>query len=110
MALQKELDNASDYILQLENRFNQSQQTSLELLKQLKLAEVDSNDWQHKVEESQKEIYSLKQYISDFNARVTVYIPAQNDPIDKKMADFINNYPDRKKLKIIFSRESQGVY
>lgn len=26
------------------------------------------------------------------------------------MADFINNYPDRHKLKIMFMRESEGVY
>jgi hypothetical protein len=26
------------------------------------------------------------------------------------MADFLNNHPDRKKLKIPFTRESQGVY
>ena len=27
-----------------------------------------------------------------------------------KIADFINNYPDRNKLKIMFMRESEGVY
>ena len=26
------------------------------------------------------------------------------------MADFINNYPDRNKLKIMFVRESNGIY
>ena len=26
------------------------------------------------------------------------------------MADFINNYPDRNKLKIMFMRETEGVY
>ena len=30
--------------------------------------------------------------------------------IDKKIADFINNYPDRKSLKIMFVRESEGIY
>lgn len=27
-----------------------------------------------------------------------------------KLADFINNYPDRHRLKIMFLRESEGVY
>uniref|UniRef100_A0A7S3S056 GAR domain-containing protein n=1 Tax=Strombidinopsis acuminata TaxID=141414 RepID=A0A7S3S056_9SPIT len=27
-----------------------------------------------------------------------------------KLAEFINNYPDRQKLKIMFMRESEGVY
>ena len=27
-----------------------------------------------------------------------------------KLAEYINNYPDRQKLKIMFMRESEGVY
>ena len=27
-----------------------------------------------------------------------------------KVAEFINNYPDRNKLKIMFMRDSEGVY
>jgi hypothetical protein len=34
----------------------------------------------------------------------------KEDSIDKKLAEFINNYPDRSKLKIMFMRESEGVY
>ena len=30
--------------------------------------------------------------------------------IDRRIADYINNYPDRQKLKIMFMRESEGVY
>lgn len=26
------------------------------------------------------------------------------------MADYINNFPDRKRLKLVFMRESEGVY
>ena len=46
----------------------------------------------------------------DLKARIAVYIPVKNDAIDKKLAEYINNYPDRKKLKIMFMRESSGVY
>ena len=34
----------------------------------------------------------------------------KDDPVDHKMAEFINNYPDRHKLKIMFMRTSEGVY
>jgi hypothetical protein len=37
-------------------------------------------------------------------------MPVSSDLIDKRMADFINNHVDRKKLKIQFTRESMGVY
>ena len=34
----------------------------------------------------------------------------KDDPVDKKLAEYINNYPERSKLKIMFMRESEGVY
>lgn len=70
--------------------------TSLELLKQLK--------------ESEQEVETLKSYIIDLKSKIAVYIPMKDDPIDEKLADFINNYPDRQRLKIMFMRESEGVY
>lgn len=94
--LQKELDNATDYILELEEKVYKANKTSLELLKQLKDAEV--------------EIETLKQYIIDLKQRIAVYIPVKEDAVDKKLAEFINNYPERSKLKIMFMRESDGVY
>ena len=43
-------------------------------------------------------------------SRIAVYLPQKGDPVDKKLAEYINNYPDRQKLKIMFLRESEGVY
>ena len=56
------------------------------------------------------EIETLKQYIVDLKQRIAVYIPVKDDLVDKKLAEFINNYPERSKLKIMFMRESDGVY
>ena len=39
-----------------------------------------------------------------------MYIPVKGDVIDKKLAEYINNYPERQTLKIMFMRESEGVY
>ena len=91
-----ELENATDYILELEEKVYKANKTSLELLKQLKDAEV--------------EIETLKQYIIDLKQRIAVYIPVKEDSTDKKLAEFINNYPERSKLKIMFMRETEGVY
>ena len=52
----------------------------------------------------------MKNYIIDLKSRIAVYIPVKGDTIDKKIAEYINNYPDRQKLKIMFMRESEGVY
>ena len=53
---------------------------------------------------------TLKNYIIELKEKVAVYLPVKTDPLDVKIADFVNNYPDRNKLKIMFMRESSGVY
>ena len=73
------------------------------MLKQMK-------DYEAEIEASNSEIEQLRQYIIDLKSRIAVYIPVKNDSIDKKLAEYINNYPDRQKLKIMFMRESEGVY
>jgi len=48
--------------------------------------------------------------VIDLKARIAVYIPVRDDMIDRKLAEYINNFPERSKLKIMFMRESEGVY
>ena len=74
----------------------QANQTSLQLLKDLKDAET--------------ELETLKSYVIDLKSKVAIYVPVKDDIVDLKLADFINNYPDRQRLKIMFLRESEGVY
>ena len=62
------------------------------------------------VRQLELEAATLKNYIIDLKARVAVYVPVKDDPIDLKVAEFINNYPDRNRLKIMFMRDSIGVY
>jgi chromosome segregation ATPase len=94
--LQRELETAGDYLLEQEEKTYKANQTSLELLRQLKDAE--------------NEIDTLKQYIIELKTRVAIYIPSRDDPVDRKLAEFINNYPERSRLKIMFMRESEGIY
>ena len=62
------------------------------------------------LKDSEEEIEALKTYIIDLKSRIAVYIPVKNDSTDKKLAEYINNYPERSKLKIMFMRESEGIY
>ena len=87
---------AASYIDNMEHKVYEANKTSLNLLQTLKDAE--------------EEVETLKAYVLDLKARIAVYVPTKDDPIDKKLADYINNYPDRSKLKIMFMRESEGVY
>ena len=79
--LQKELDTAAEYINELEAKYLKAQEASIELLKHLKNAEF--------------EIETLKQYIIDLKSRIAVYIPMKGDMVDKRLAEYINNFPDR---------------
>ena len=39
-----------------------------------------------------------------------VYRARKDDNIDQQLGEFICNYPEREKIKIMFIRESEGVY
>ena len=80
----------------LEEKVYSANKTSLDLLKQLRIDE--------------EEIAHLKAYVIELKARLAIYVPIRDDPIDMKVAEYINNYPDRAKLKIMLMRESSGVY
>ena len=41
------------------------------------------------------EVETLKAYIIDLKSRIAVYIPVKQDAIDTKLAEYINNFPDR---------------
>ena len=61
-------------------------------------------------QDAEGENETLKNYIIELKQRIAVYIPVKDDPIDKRLAEFINNYPERQRLKIMFMRDSEGVY
>jgi esterase/lipase len=97
------MQNAGDYLAESECKVEEATKRSPELLKQLKDAETE-------IETLKQNIIDLKQNIIDLKPRLVVYIPVKGDVVDKKLAEYINNYPERSKLKIMFMRESEGIY
>ena len=65
----------------LEDKVYKSNLVALELLQTLK--------------DTEQEIETLKQYIIDLKSRISIYIPVKDDAIDLRLAEYINNYPDR---------------
>ena len=61
-------------------------------------------------EDHKVEVDALKAYVTDLTARLNVYIPIKTDAIDTALAQYMNNYPDKKKIKIMFIRQGQGIY
>jgi len=52
----------------------------------------------------------MKLYVQQMRARYQIYVPDKEDPIDTQLAEYINNYPERSKMRIMFLKESTGVY
>ena len=44
------------------------------------------------------------------NAKNQIYVPSRGDKTDKALAEYLTNYPERDRLKILFLRESEGIY
>ena len=85
---------------ELEDKVYQANKKCLDLLRQIKETE----------ETMRREINHLQAYIIELKSRLLIYIPHKDDALDKKLAEFINNYPNKDKVKILFQREKEGVY
>ena len=89
--LQKEIQTATDYIVQLEEKYFKSNQVCIELLQ--------------KMRDHENEVETLKTYVRDVTARFNVYIPNKTDAIDAKLGAYLNAYPDKRRLKFTFMRQ-----
>ena len=81
---------------ELEARMYDANTRSLETLKQLRAMEDERN--------------ALQQTMLELRERAAVYVPVRGDAVDMNVADYINNYPERQDLRVMFMRESEGTY
>lgn len=94
--MQKELVQANQYVLTMEEKVYKSNKISLELLRRLKDAEV--------------ELDTLKQYCRELKVTMPAYKHVKDDEIDRRLADYVNSHTNMQKLRIMFTRNSEGVY
>ena len=59
---------------------------------------------------SEEKIQYLLDINEDLENNCAVYIAHKNDQVDRKLANYLNTFPERKKLSIMFLRETEGVY
>ncbi len=46
----------------------------------------------------------------DLEKNQAVYIPKKRDKIDMALGNYLNKFPEKEKMQIMFLRESEGVY
>lgn len=68
-------------------------------------------EFENKLVWSRDKIEELNELLKEMEEGTQcVYIAHRNDKIDMSLGNFINKYPERKKMGIMFLRESEGVY
>jgi hypothetical protein len=75
----------------------------LDLLEQLKGLETKAILAEEKI----RELLDINEMLEKNQA---VYIAKKNDKTDSTLANYLNKFPEREKMNIMFLRESEGVY
>jgi len=92
--------------MQLENVVVTQDQTNNKLFE----AEKNSNQLRQIIEDRDQEIEQLTLTVIALRESQEVYVPTKDDMIDNAVADYINTGTDVSRLKLLFIRESEGVY
>ena len=85
-----DVQTATDYIVQLEEKCYQSNQSCIEILHTMReTIQVQKREFE---ERFAQEVETLKLYILDLKSRLNNYVPVKGDELDTKLGEFINNY------------------
>jgi hypothetical protein len=68
------------------------------------------SQYENKLIWSKEKIAELYDIISKMEYTQCIYIAHKEDRIDRTLANFINKFPERKSMNIMFLRDSEGVY
>jgi hypothetical protein len=91
---------------QLENVVVNQDQSNNKLFE----AEKNSNQLRQIIEDKDQEIEYLTLTVIALRENQEVYVPEKGDMIDNAVADFINTGEEVSRLKLLFIRETEGVY
>lgn len=68
-------------------------------------------EFENKLVWSRDKINDMQELLTEMESGTQcIYIAHKPDKIDMTLGNFINKYPERKKMGIMFLRESEGVY
>ena len=87
--VKKDNSRLNKKVIQLEQELFKSKTVGLKLIEQLK---------------------GCEQKIEELHNNSAIYVCRKKDTIDESLGAFLNQYPERGKLQILFIRESEGVY
>ena len=86
-------------------KLNEAEKLNTDIINEL---EKENDEMKALVGKLRVEIKDLRNQI--YKLKHSVYIPKKHDKIDTKLAEYINHRPEDDKMRIMFLRESEGVY
>ena len=101
--LKNDIEELNERIVVFEEELYESKTIQLDLLDQLKLVE-------DKLQAAEEKIIEMINLNEQLEKNQAVYIAHKNDKVDKVLGNFLNTYPERQNMNIMFLRESEGVY
>lgn len=108
--LNKNLEEKGEELYEVNKTLHETQ-TELETTKaDLEDATSELEERTRQVSNSKGRIQELMHNLENFVKGEAVYIGHSQDMIDTQLTNFLTQYPEREKMKILFLRESEGVY
>lgn len=71
---------------------------------------IKFNEADEKLSQATERIAELMKAVEELVTQQHIYIGHKRDMIDLNLANYLNLYPEKEKRKILFLRESEGVY
>lgn len=71
---------------------------------------IKFNEADEKLSQATERIAELMKAVEELVTQQHIYIGHKRDLIDLNLANYLNLYPEKEKRKILFLRESEGVY
>ena len=101
--LKRSIQDLEEKMIGMEEDIYEMQNTQLDLVEQLK-------EMEGKNELAEDKIAELIKLNEQLEKNQAVYIAKKNDRVDAVLGNYLNKFPERDAMKIMFLRESEGVY
>ena len=110
--IKDELDRANQKLQNMEEEVYKSKTIQREQLEEMKRLEDRLEEEMNKNEKIRQECQDKyeKLRLESIGWKNKIYVPGRNSKVDIALGNFLNQYPERQQLKILFIRESEGVY
>ena len=108
--LKEDIEELNNKIVGFEEDLYESKVIQLDLLDQLKMVDAELEEAQQKIADEREKVHELRLMNANLQKGQNIYIAHKYDKIDETLGNFLNSRPESTGMRIMFLRESEGVY